>query len=468
MKLALDTLRSIPYMDALGFDKARSKQLTGVSTDTRSLAQGNLFIALRGDRFNGHDFLSVALEKGAEALLVDATWAKVNGPMVSSAHVPVVIVGDTTKALADLGRAHRRVWGGKVLAIGGSNGKTTTKDMVRAVLGKKYYTVATEGNLNNHIGVPLTLLRIGARDEVAVVELGTNHPGEIAALCDICEPTHGLITNIGQEHLEFFGDVKGVAEEEGTLFDWLAQHDGNGIINQDDAEVTRKAKKLDRRVTYGFRSRTAAVRGASLTTDELGNASFEVQRAGKRPAMVALRTPGIQMAQNALASFAVGEMFSVPSGDRIDALGEFSASAKRMQSLTVNGVTILNDTYNSNPDSVRVALETLVAVQTDGKRIAVLGDMRELGPAAEKAHAEVGTWLKQFNVDYLLAFGPLSKHTYIRSTAKHSFHYDQKNVLSEYLLELVSRGDVVLIKGSRGLAMEDVVGFLTDAMTRAA
>ncbi len=468
MKLALDTLRAVPYLDAIGFDRARSKHLTGVSTDTRSLAKGNLFAALRGDRFNGHDFLSVALDRGAEALLVDAAWAKVNGPMVSSMHVPVVIVEDTTRALGDLARAHRRTWNGKVLAIGGSNGKTSTKDMVRAVLGMKYHVLATEGNLNNHIGVPLTLLRLSSRDEVAVIEFGTNHPGEMAYLCSVCEPTHGLITNIGQEHLEFFGDVKGVAEEEGTLFAWLAEHGGSGIVNQDDAEVSRKGRALSKRMTYGFRARAVDLRGARLTTDEYGNASFEVQRAGKRPVDISLSTPGVQAAQNALAAFTAGEMFTVPSADRAEALRVFTATSKRMQAMDIKGVRILNDTYNANPDSVRAALETLAAVETKGKRFAVLGDMMELGPAAEAVHAEVGSWLRKYQVDYLLAYGPLSKHMYIRSTAKHSYHYEQKNMLAEYLLELIGTGDVVLIKGSRSMAMEDIVTFLSNAMTRAA
>ncbi len=468
MKLSYDTLRSVPYMDAIGLDRARSKHLTGVSTDTRSLARGDLFVALRGERFNAHDFLSVALEKGADALLVDAAWAKLNGPMVSSLHVPIVIVEDTTQALGDLARAHRRAWGGRILAIGGSNGKTTTKDMVKAVLGRKYSVLATEGNLNNHIGVPLTLLRISRSDEIAVVEFGTNHPGEISYLCGICEPTHGLITNIGKEHLEFFGNIKGVAEEEGTLFAWLAEHGGVAIVNLDDAELARRGRPVTKRLSYGFQSRSADVRGSRLATDDHGNASFQVLRSGKRPVEVTLGTPGPQAAHNALAAFATGEVFSVPSAERADALASFSATSKRMQAVDINGVTILNDTYNSNPDSVRGALETLASVRTSGKRIAVLADMMELGPSAEAAHAEVGRSLKRYHVDYLLAYGQLSKQTYIRSTARNSFHYDQKNILAEYLLELVAQGDVVLVKGSRSMAMEDVVTFLTESITRAA
>jgi UDP-N-acetylmuramoyl-tripeptide--D-alanyl-D-alanine ligase len=468
MKLALETLRSIPFMDAVGFDQTRLKHLTGVSTDSRMLQRGNLFIALRGERFNGHNFLSVALDRGAQALLVDATWAKANGPMMSSIHVPVLIVEDTTTALGDLALAHRRVWGGKVVAIGGSNGKTTTKDMVASVLGQKYYVLATHGNLNNHIGVPLTLLRLAQRDEIAVVEFGTNHPGEIEYLCRITEPTHGLLTNIGQEHLEYFGDVSGVAKEEGVLFEWLAANGGYAIVNQDDAEVVKQARKVTRRLSYGFKGRSADLRGTHVVMDPKGHASFQMQRTGKRPVEIVLSTPGMHAAQNALAACAVGSVFTVPSADRAGALHAFQATSKRMQSIDVRGVTILNDTYNSNPDSVQAALETLASVQTSGKRIAVLSDMMELGADAEGAHARVGTLLKKHHVDYLLAYGPLSHHTYSRSTAKHSLHYDQKNVLAEYLLELVAEGDVVLIKGSRSMEMEAVVTFLTESMTRAA
>jgi len=460
MNLSLRTLRSIPYMDAVGFEKARSKQLTGVSTDSRSIGSGNLFVALRGEKFNGHNFVSAALERGARALLVDAAWAKENGRMVSSAHVPVVIVEETTRGLGDLAREHRRDWGRRVVAVAGSNGKTTTKEMVAAVLGRKYHVLATEGNLNNHIGVPLTLLRLQEKHDVAVIEFGTNHPGEIAYLCGVSEPTHGLITNIGREHLEFFGGIDGVAEEEGALFDWLAGRGGNAIVNKDDSRVVKRARRVSRKVSYGVRNRSADIRATSISVDGRGNASFDVVRKGKRPVAIQLETPGVHSAGNALAAFATGAMFAVPVADIVEALHLFRAPSKRMQIVDVNGVTILDDTYNSNPDSVRAALETLGAMETTGKRIAVLADMLELGPSAEEAHRTVGSWLKEFHVDYALTYGPLSRLTNEHSTARVALHYDQKNVLSEYLSELVSRGDVVLVKGSRGMKMEDVVMFL--------
>lgn len=468
MSVSIDLLKSIPFMDAIGFDRTSRRAATGVSTDSRAIVRGNIFFALRGDRFNGHNFVSTVLERGASALVVEAEWAKMNGRMVATIPVPILIVGDSTTSLGVFARAHRREWGGPVIAVGGSNGKTTTKDMIASVLASKYHVLATEANFNNHIGVPQTLLRIDRRHDVAVVEMGTNHPGEIAALCAIAEPTHGIITNIAQEHLEHFGSLDGVAAEEGALFEWLGSVNGTAYVNADDSLVTSKAKRVKKRLTYGFRSSRTMFRGTSLQLDEQARPSFSIARKGKKPLDVSLRVVGHHTSWNALAAATVGLSMSVPAASVVKALGAFRPSSKRMQSTVKRGITILNDTYNANPDSMRAALETLSNVRSNGKRIAVLADMLELGDAATREHAALGKSMKRYGVDYLLAYGPLSRTTSEQSTARTTLYYDQKNVLAEYLLELLSPGDVVLIKGSRSMKMEDVVTFITESMDRAA
>ncbi|HEX9613893.1 MAG TPA: Mur ligase family protein, partial [Bacteroidota bacterium] len=314
--------------------------------------------------------------------------------------------------------------------------------------------------------------RLTQSHDVAVIEVGTNHPGEIGSLCEVLLPTHGLITNIGHEHLEFFKDLNGVARAEAELFDWLKTYrskDGKIFLNKDDAHLKRQSRSLRNIVSYGFTSRNAAFRGTSLKLSDNACAEFQVSTPGGRSALpIALSIPGLHSAHNALAAAAVGMTLRVPGKNISEALHAFRPAGKRMELLTVGGITVLNDTYNSNPDSALAALRTLSAMKTAGKRIAVLADMLELGPHADPMHTRIGRVASAANIDYLLTYGPLSRATYEAATTKFKAHYDQKNMLSEYLSELLSRGDVVLVKGSRGMKMEDVVTFLKERFAKAA
>ncbi|HTY57357.1 MAG TPA: UDP-N-acetylmuramoyl-tripeptide--D-alanyl-D-alanine ligase, partial [Bacteroidota bacterium] len=352
------------------------------------------------------------------------------------------------------------------LAVGGSNGKTTTKEMIARILGEKYNVLSTEGNFNNHIGVPMTLFRLNRKHEVAVVEIGTNHPGEIAGLCRTLAPTHGLITGIGREHLEYFGSVDGVAREEAELFRSLGASAGTtAIVNADDPRVSLAARAVKRRVTYGFESRSASVRGRSVVLDGRGCASFEFRSAGmKRWHTVRLMIPGRHNAINALSAAAVGVAFHVPPVAICSALGSWRTGARRMEALSFGGVTVLNDTYNANPDSAVAALRTLAALQVPGKKIAVLADMKELGAHAAEGHAEVGTEAAALGIDYVLTYGELARSIAEAAKIPGALHYDQKNVLAEYLAELVTAGDAVLVKGSRSMHMEDIVAFLRERL----
>jgi UDP-N-acetylmuramoyl-tripeptide--D-alanyl-D-alanine ligase len=431
----------------------------GVSTDTRTITGGDLFVALRGGRYDGHRFLQEAARRGAVAALVSEISGQDPG-------IPLVLVPDTLRALGELARLYRRKFSLPVLAVAGSNGKTTTKEMIASVLGTRYRVLATEGNLNNQIGVPLTLFGLHSRHEVAVVEIGTNHPGEIRSLCEILEPTHGLVTGIGREHLEFFGSLDGVAREEGALLDYLRPIRGAvAFINADDPRLVAMTGAFRRVVSYGFRRRNLDLRGRRLRLDAEGRARFQVEaRRWKKPLPIALALPGRHSAQNALAAAAVGLTFRIPGREICRSLEAFRGPHGRMEVISVGGVSIMDDTYNANPDSMLAALETLAGTAAEGKRIAVLADMRELGEAGPLEHARIGEAATRLGIGYLLTYGPLAKG--ISDSAGCSFvaHYDQQNMLAEYLAELVSPGDTVLVKGSRALHMNDVVTFLVERL----
>jgi UDP-N-acetylmuramoyl-tripeptide--D-alanyl-D-alanine ligase len=454
MKLTTEDLLALEPVSLLNFDVCSGKRVKGISTDSRTTKPGEVFFAFRGERFDGHDFLEQVFERGALCAVVEKS-----DRLGAAANCPLLVVENVIKAYGRLARIYRRKFRIPVLAVAGSNGKTMTKEMIGAVLAKKFRVLKTEKNLNNHIGVPETLFRLREMHEIAVVEVGTNHFGEVEYLCDILEPTHGLITNIGREHLEFFGDLDGVAKAEGELFTRLGT-DGVGFLNADDPRLVRLASSLSKRIPYGFRSSNVRVRGSFLGLDKNACARFSARARGKRPFEVQLATPGKQAVGNALAAATVGLTFRVPKAKIREALEKFRSSDKRMEIIRRSGVTIMNDTYNANPDSVAAALETLQAMQCRGKKIAILGDMLELGAAAEAEHRSIGAAVHQYGVDYLLTYGAHSIRTHEASSVKMKFHYDQRNVLSEYAAELLSPGDIVLVKGSRAMKMEDVVTFL--------
>ena len=416
-----------------------------------------LFVALRGQNFDGHGFLGDAVARGAAAVMVDA-----RGASAAPTGVPALVVEDTTATLAVLARIHRERFDIPVIAVGGSNGKTTTKDMLARVLAERYAVHATRGNLNNQIGVPQTLFGIDRTHGAVVVEVGTNHPGELAALCKMVRPTHALLTNIGHEHLEFFGSLEGVMEEEAML--WRSADHGNEpmvFVNADDPLSLTAVGSRKKTITFGFSRRGVRVRGQSLRLNDRGCAVFRfVGGRARKPAKVVLGVPGLHNAQNALAAIAVGLALGVPVTAVVKALEGFTASSKRMEVLMVGGVTVLNDTYNANGDSAIAALTTLAAAATTGKRIAVLADMLELGEQSASEHSRVGAQAAALGIDYVLTYGKWAVEISRAATGCETVHYDQKNILAEYLAELVAPGDVVLVKGSRGMAMEDIVTFL--------
>jgi UDP-N-acetylmuramoyl-tripeptide--D-alanyl-D-alanine ligase len=458
-------LLSLPHLQALGFERTKGLLCEGISTDSRTVQRGNLFIALHGEKFDGHNFITKAVESGAGTVIADAKWAEANAILLSSLNLPRLIVEDTARSLGQLAKDHRRRFRIPVLVVGGSNGKTTTKEMISSVLRTKYRVLSTEGNLNNHIGVPQTLLRLERQHQIAVIEIGTNHFGEITYLCSIAEPTHVLITNVGREHLEFFGTVDGVARAEGEAFHWLREHRKSkavGFVNRDDRRLKKLSKGIRKSITYGFDKGTTTVKGKVVTLDTEARAQLEVKPKGKKVFQIRVAVPGQHNAANALAAATVGLAFRVPAKGIVRALSTFMSANKRMQVLKLDGITVLNDTYNSNPDSAVAALGVLGAVQSTGKKIVVLADMLELGPCAVEEHRRVGQAVAKSGAKYLLTYGSLARDLHDAATTVFKTHFDQKNLLSEHLAELLAQGDVVLVKGSRGMKMEEVVAFLAE------
>ena len=464
MKLSKSEILSIRNVRALGFETASSDPLTGVSTDSRTTQPGDVFIAIRGEKFDAHDFITKAIGGGAAAVIVDRKWADTNGTMLVSIGVPRLVVEDTTVALGDLAALYRTKFDIPFIAIAGSNGKTTTKNMVSAVLGTKYKVLSTEGNLNNQIGVPQTMFRLTTDHDAAIVEIGTNHFGELEYLCRILAPTHGMITNIGREHLEFFGSLEGVAKAEGELLDWLRSTKGSFFLNKDDERLIARSKRSRgmKMISFGFRANGSDFKGSLVDSNETGCARLKIRPKGKNSFEVQLKVPGEQNAKNALAAAAVGLTMRVPARNIAKALGDYSSAGKRSEIIRLNGLTILNDSYNANPDSVLAALKTLRSMKTTGCKIAVLGDMLELGKSAQKEHRNIGKALSQYRVDCLFTFGNLSKITNEASTVKMKVHFEDKKSLGEQLGDYVSGGDVVLLKGSRGMKMEEVVAHLQE------
>jgi UDP-N-acetylmuramoyl-tripeptide--D-alanyl-D-alanine ligase len=457
MKINKSEILALPHHEAFGFDGVKDFKITGISIDTRTIKANELFVAIRGNQFDGHNFISKAIEAKAAAIIIDRRWTETNPEMMVSILIPRIVVENTIYALGYLAQIIRQQYSIPFIAIGGSNGKTTTKEMIGSVLSKKYNLLCTEGNLNNHIGVPQTLFRLQKKHQVAVLDLGTNHPGEIEYLCSILQPTHGLITNIGREHLEFFGSLDGVAKAEGELLDWLTQHNGIMFINADDKYISQISKKAKKVVRYGFSARNISVKGKIKSFNSNAQALLNIKPQGKKAFDVAVGIPGKHNAQNALAATAIGLSLKVPAKKIQKALSSFKPAAMRMQVQKTKEIIILNDAYNANPDSTLAALATLQAMKSAGKKIIVLADMLELGAQAEELHRQIGIALNKCKFDVLLTFGTLSKNIFDSALTANKKHFDDRATLTEHLFGIVARNDIVLVKGSRGMKMDEIV-----------
>ena len=430
------------------------REYRNVSSDTRTLSGGDLFIALRGPRYNGNEFVGAALTAGAAGALVDSAQP----PAIAQ-----IVVKDTQAALEKAGSAWRAQFSIPVVGVAGSNGKTTTKEMTAAILGAAGECLATRGNLNNHIGVPLTLLRLEPTHRHAVIEIGSNRAGEVAALVKIAEPTVGLITNAGAEHLEGFGSIEGVARAEGEMVAGL-KPDATAVINADDefADLWRNLTAA-RIVTFGIQN--PADFSATDVKTTVGAEGFLTRFNLVSPrgrAAIELRMGGNHNILNALAAAAAATAAGAKLDQVTAGLATVRAVAGRLQfKMTANGAWLIDDSYNANPSSVRAGIEVLAGL--DGRKWLVLGDMAELGDFAESAHREIGEFAREHGIERLFATGPLSALA-VESFGRGGQWFAEANALAEALHAAPPEARM-LIKGSRFNRLERVVDALVGQST---
>ncbi len=420
-------------MDSREIYELLSEASMGISTDTRTVKKGDIFVALKGDKFDANEFAAQALEAGATYAVIDNLSYKKDDRYI--------VVENTLKTLQDLAHLHRLTFSIPILAIGGSNGKTTTKELIHTVLSKKYKTHTTTGNLNNDIGVPLTLLSMKPETEIAIIEIGANHPGEHLTLLDILNPTHVLITNNGADHLEGFGSLDGVRNANKEIYDWAQAHNAHALVNNAIADLMEDSADLDRTVYpikphESISSLYAGVQydGMDFTTSLFG----------------AYNEPNI------LAVIAIGEYFNVPLSDIREAIASYVPTLKRSQYIHADGYDVVLDCYNANPSSMELALRDFFGHTASGKRIIIVGDMLEMGDVEQVVHKDILDIVSSLydSNDIVVCVG----HRF--GLYKNSFpfqFYETSAEASVYFNTLDLTHKTVFLKASRGIKLEDVI-----------
>jgi UDP-N-acetylmuramoyl-tripeptide--D-alanyl-D-alanine ligase len=451
-------LKKINYVSVLN-ESLIPKSFKKATIDSRICGQGDLFFAIKGERFDGHDFIREVFEKGVRCAVVNKSWYNSlnENKKRSFNKYSFVLVNDTLKSLGMLANVHRRKFLIPIIAIGGSNGKTSAKDYIAHVLSQRYNVLKTEGNYNNAYGVPLTLFRLKREHEIAVIEVGTNHFGEVKYLSEIVMPQIGLITNIGKEHLEFLKDLKGAAKAECELVDYLNDNFGMFFLNADDKILARQMRKYKiNTFSYG-KNRKADLKGRLIRFNKLNPVTEVKYRMDKFKTV--LKGIGSQSFNAALSAAAVGFYFEVPANLIKKGISEYEIeSGKRNQLKNLDGIWLIDDSYNSNPDSVKAALENMKAYKIKGKKHLVLADMLELGRTAKKEHLDIGRLIKRMNFENLYTYGKESFNTFIGAKGiKNNFYFENKQVLAEMLRINIKKDDLILIKGSRWMKMEEII-----------
>ncbi|WP_424768288.1 UDP-N-acetylmuramoyl-tripeptide--D-alanyl-D-alanine ligase [Paenibacillus sp. sgz302251] len=461
------TIKQIAEMSGAIWKGSQTElRIEGVTTDSRHTQAGQLFVPLVGDQFDGHDYLAQAVQNGAAAAL----WQKGKDVPESLAGFPLLIVGNTLVALQRLASAYRSELVVRVVGITGSNGKTTTKDMTAAILGTTYHVHKTEGNLNNHIGLPLTILQLSEDTEAAVLEMGMSGFGEIELLTKIAQPDAAIITNVGDAHLLQLGSRAGIAKAkleiaQGLSENGLLLYNGDEPLLEEELQRSVLPSGIVRR-TFGLTERNEWSAADIIIEPEASTFTALYSGTPSGVGTVRIPVPGQHNVSNALAAIAVGRYFGVPAAKIVEGLKGMKLTGMRIQPLRAfNGAMLLNDAYNANPTAVRAAID--LVEQLDGYRCKwiVLADMLELGPEEQELHFQTGAYITPEKADAVLTYGPLSQHT--AEGARSHFpsgdasdairHFEDKEQLANWLRTQLQPEDIVLIKGSRGMRMEQIV-----------
>ncbi|MFH0888731.1 MAG: UDP-N-acetylmuramoyl-tripeptide--D-alanyl-D-alanine ligase [Planctomycetota bacterium] len=443
--------------------------IKGISTDTRTINKGSLFIALKGNNFDGHNFIIDAIKQKASVIILSRIPSSIKKELRLNNHTSFIKVDDTVKALGNIAAYYRRKLSAKVIAIGGSNGKTTTKDMIAHILSKRYQVVKSPRSYNNFIGLPLTILSADNHTEYLVAEVGTNQPGEISYLAKILKPDISVITNISATHLEGLKDLEGVFKEESSLFKNLSS-DKIALFESSNKRLKRLSKYAEyKTITFGMDSEaTIRAKGIQIKPDYI---NFSIAIKGQGYHKCNLPVLGAWNIKNALASFAVSYTIGMKPAEICKALADFKLPAMRMEKYFVNGVTFINDAYNANPTSVALTIRELsemkMASQPDrlglaGRKVFVLGEMRELGKYSRRFHQDIADDIAKSNIDILIAIGNESKWTMeklsgIKTPNILSFYYKDISEAIPYIKKIIRKNDMVLLKGSRTNSLEKII-----------
>ena len=413
---------------------------SGICSDSRKIFQNCLFIALSGDNFNGNTFAKQALEKGAKYALIDQKEYKINDQ--------TILVNNSLESLQKLANYHRKYLGLKIISLTGSNGKTTTKELINTVLSKKYKTVATVGNLNNHIGVPLTLLSMNKDTEIGIVEMGANHQKEIQFLCNIAEPDYGYITNFGKAHLEGFGGIEGIIKGKSELYDYLIENDKDIFMNADDTIQQQKLKEYKKTVCFSSSKDKCDYQIEFKEVNPFVVFTFDNTR-------IESKLIGTYNFTNLCAATTIGKHFNVSTDDIKSAIESYIPSNNRSQIIDKGNNKIIMDAYNANPSSMEVALDNLNKL-SDNRKIAILGDMFELGNDAPSEHQNIADLVTKLNLDKIYLIGENFNKIYSKNDKIEIFSSFENFKLN--FKEI--KNSTILIKGSRGMALERVLELL--------
>jgi UDP-N-acetylmuramoyl-tripeptide--D-alanyl-D-alanine ligase len=447
----------IKVTDGVLAEGTKQRRCSGISIDTRTIAEGQAFVALTGNNFDGHDFISRAIELGATVII----YADAGKVQAFEKNVTYIKVKNTIQALGAIARFHRQKFDIPVIAVTGSSGKTTTKEMISWVLSSRFNVLKNKGTQNNLIGVPLTLLQIHSKHDICVVEMGTNRMGEIKQLTQIACPNIGVITNIGPSHLEFLKDLKGVYKEKVELLRNLSIP-GIAFLNKADVILGKLIRIRSRSFFFFGINKECDLRATEITYKTNG-ISFLLN--GVHP--FEIRHCALHSVANSLSAIGCGFLFGLDANVIKEQIASFDSPDMRLKEVHLKKCIIFDDTYNSNPQSLKQAIDVLCRQETKGRRILVMGDMLELGEKSEEFHIYFGRYVSKKSVDILVTMGKYSKST--AESARNSgmntatvHHFDDSHAVLEFLHASIKDGDVLLVKGSRSMRMERIVSFLKE------
>jgi UDP-N-acetylmuramoyl-tripeptide--D-alanyl-D-alanine ligase len=444
-ELTLGRIREWTRAEVLGIFRANSA-VASICIDTRQIQTGDLYVALQGLNYDGHDYIAEAFERGAVGAIVNTNYVSDSGLG------PIFVVESPLRALGKIAQGYRSKFQIPVICITGSSGKTTTKEMVASVLEKRFNVLKSTGSENNEVGVPKTLLKLNKRHDVVVLEFAARRQGDIKYLCNIAQPTFGILLNIGTAHLEYFESLEGVAKAKGELLEYLDES-LIALINADDRVVCQEVQRTKGRLlTFGFQSESI-FRGERLILDQESCGHFLF-----RGVKISLKIPGKHNAYNALAALSVGAELGVKIEHCAEILSRFQAVEKRSEVIETGEISVVNDCYNANPESMRAALDVLQN-KVGSRKVAILGDMLELGSNSESFHVELGLHVATI-ADELITIGPMAK--YINDAARgvghpNVSHFENTDSVIKHLNNSLVPGDIVLVKASQGMGLSRIV-----------